>query len=93
MPHSEHRKKTQRKANERNAVNRARRSSVRTAIKRERAAIGSGATTPQSAQETGKAIDKAAAYGVFHKNKAARLKSRLAKAVNKARASAKPAPK
>lgn len=89
MPHSEHRKKTLRKAREKNEINRGRRSSVRTAVKRIRASIGDGSATTEAVVSAVKSIDKAAEYGVFHKNKAARLKSRLAKAANKAKA-AKP---
>jgi small subunit ribosomal protein S20 len=89
MPHSVHRKKTLRKAREANEVNRGRRSSVRTSVKKTRAAVAAGTADAQAVQETIKRIDKAAEYGVFHPNKAARLKSRLARAQNKAKASAK----
>ena len=47
-------------------------------------------STALSAAE--KQLDKAAAKGVIHKNKAARLKSRLAKKVNAAKAKAAGAP-
>ena len=83
MPHTEHRKKTQRKAQRAREVNRARRSAARTAVKKAREAVAS----PEGAKElrhAHKAIDKAAQYGVYHRNKAARLKSRLARAVNRA---------
>ena len=88
MPHSEHRKKTLRKAREANEVNRRRRSSVRSVLKKTRAAVDSGKTDAQALQETVKRIGKAAEYGVFHPNKASRLKSRLARAANKAKAAA-----
>jgi small subunit ribosomal protein S20 len=86
MPHTEHRKKTQRKATRAKEVNRARRSTVRTAIKKARGAVAEGKSDAQSITETVKKIDKAAEYGVIHPNKAARLKSRLVKAANKAAA-------
>jgi small subunit ribosomal protein S20 len=84
MPHTEHRKKTLRKAREANAVNRARRSIVRGALKKVRADVASGKADAATLSAAAKSIDKAASYGVFHPNKAARLKSRLAKAANKA---------
>ena len=90
MPHSEHRKKTLRKAREANAVNRTRRSSVRTVVKKARAAVAEGKATPESLVNAIKNIDKAAEYGVYHPNKAARLKSRLARAANRAQSSTKP---
>lgn len=89
MPHTTHRKKTLRKAREANEINRARRSSVRKALKQARATADSGASTPQAMSDAVKRIDKAAEYGVFHKNKASRLKSRLARAANKAAAAKK----
>jgi small subunit ribosomal protein S20 len=89
MPHTEHRKKTLRKAREKNAINRGRRSSVRKALKDERENIAGGKADAASHAAAVKRLDKAAEYGVFHKNKASRLKSRLAKAANRAKA-AKP---
>lgn len=89
MPHTEHRKKTLRKAREANAVNRGRRSVVRHAVKEARAEVAAGKATPASMILSVKKIDKAAEYGVIHPNKAARLKSRLARAANKAKAAAK----
>jgi len=86
MPHTEHRKKTLRKAREANEVNRARRSIVRGALKKARTALADGKADAATLAETVKRIDKAAEYGVFHKNKASRLKSRLARAANKAKA-------
>jgi small subunit ribosomal protein S20 len=89
MPHTEHRKKTLRKSREKNEVNRARRSSVRKALKSARYDVAAGKATPAAVAEAIRRLDKAAEYGVFHKNKAARLKSRLARAANKAKAGAK----
>lgn len=39
--------------------------------------------TPESIRKAFKAIDKGVKRNIFHKNKAARLKSRLAKLINK----------
>lgn len=89
MPHTEHRKKTLRKAREANVINRARRSSVRKALREARTTADAGASTPALMSEAVKRIDKAAEYGVFHKNKASRLKSRLAKAANRAKTAKK----
>jgi len=86
MPHTEHRKKTLRKAREANEINRGRRSSVRNALRKARVAVAEGKADAQTLQETVKRLDKAAEYGVFHPNKTARLKSRLAKSANKAKA-------
>jgi len=83
MPHTEHRKKTLRKAREANEINRGRRSVVRGALKKARAAVSDGKLDAAAMSEAVKRLDKAAEYGVFHPNKAARLKSRLAKAANK----------
>lgn len=60
-------------------------SAVKTAIKKVVSAVQAG---DKAAAETAfvaatKAIDMAATKGVYHKNNAARKKSRLAKAINK----------
>ncbi len=67
--------------------NRAVRSRVKTAAKAARAAIASGKTDDVKAVTPACAsvFDKAAKSGVIHKNKAARMKSRLAKAQNAAK--------
>ena len=86
MPNSEHRKKTHEQSLQRNAANRAKRSALRTAVKSARTAADSG-----DAGKAGPAIDaayasldKAAKSNLIHPNKAARMKSRLAKARNAA---------
>jgi small subunit ribosomal protein S20 len=76
MPHTEHRKKTLEKSRKAREINRARRSTVRTALKKARTAVDEGKATPETMQTAVKSIDKAAEYGVFHPNKASRLKSR-----------------
>ena len=61
------------------------RSGVKTAIKKVLAAVlaGDNAAAQTALVSATKAIDMAASKGVYHKNNAARKKSRLAKAVNK----------
>ncbi|MBQ8941296.1 MAG: 30S ribosomal protein S20 [Firmicutes bacterium] len=61
------------------------RSGVKTAIKKVLAAVSAGDKAAAQTALVGatKAIDMAASKGVYHKNNAARKKSRLAKAVNK----------
>lgn len=63
-----------------NAKNTAARSALKTAIRRFEEAVDNN---PENAEETlrkaTRALDKAAARGLIHKNKAARKKSRLSK--------------
>jgi small subunit ribosomal protein S20 len=59
----------------RNGRNKARRSELKTALKKARA---DGASV-QTIKATVGSIDRAATKGIIHRNKAARLKSRLAK--------------
>lgn len=61
-----------------------RKSALKTSVKKCRSAIASGENTESVFNKTVSAIDKAAAKKLIHKNTAARKKSRLAKAVNKA---------
>mgnify|MGYP001106974239 CR=1 FL=1 len=65
-------------------LNRVYRGRARTALKKARLAIESGKIEEARAatQIATKALDKAAAKGVFHKNKAARQKSRLVQHLN-----------
>jgi len=64
------------------------RTSTRTEIKKVRALLASGkvAEADKALQEAVSALDKAAEKGVIHKNNAARRKSRLMIALNKAQA-------
>ena len=74
------------KAQERKRVyNRVVRGKARTALRIAREAIASGDVekTTSTAAAAISSMDKAATKGVFHKNKAARLKSRLTKQANK----------
>jgi len=60
-------------------------STTKTAVKKVATAVGKGETTDAKALlvQAISAIDRAASKGVYHKNTAARKKSRLAKRVNK----------
>ncbi len=71
--------KRNRQNKKRRDLNRVFRGSARTALKKARTAIQSGDVDEALAatQIATKALDKAAAKGVMHKNKAARQKSRL----------------
>lgn len=85
MPNTAHRKKTLRKAEARNARNRQQRSSMRTAVRKAQTGIAEGADNADELVVTAtKRLDKAAKSGLIHKNKAARMKSRMAKAKNQA---------
>jgi small subunit ribosomal protein S20 len=59
-------------------------SALKTSVKKCRAAIAAGVDTVSVFNETVSDIDKAASGKLIHKNTAARKKSRLAKAINKA---------
>jgi small subunit ribosomal protein S20 len=66
------------------------RTSTRTHVKKARTLIATGRepNSTQAVQEAISALDKAAQKGVIHKNQAARRKSRLMAALNKAKATA-----
>lgn len=70
--------------------NRYYKTTARTYIKRARTQIASGTLTEAEAtvQLAVKSLDKAAQKGTIHRNNAARRKSRLMKALNKARSGA-----
>jgi len=70
----------------RQARNRHIKSSTKTAIKKLTAAVGAGQKDEVHVllSQATAAIDTACSKGVYHKNTAARKKSRLAKLVNKA---------
>jgi small subunit ribosomal protein S20 len=70
-------------AEKKRLANTTRKSALRTSIKKSKLAIENN--DPQAAnlvQSTAKALDKAVAKNVIHKNTAARYKSNLAKASN-----------
>ena len=63
-----------------NEKNTAARSSLKTAIRRfEEAVTNNVENAAEALQKASRALDKAAAKGIIHKNKAARKKSRLVK--------------
>ena len=80
--------KSQIKRNRQNEARRQRnkgaRSALKTRIKRflDAAESGDKATADERFREATQALDKAAAKGVIHKNKAANQKSRLARRLN-----------
>ncbi len=76
------------KSRERHARNIAVKSRIKTFFKKAKSAITGGdeAVTMQSVSAANSVVDKAAEKGIIHKNAAARRKSRLMKAVNKAKA-------
>lgn len=71
-----------RKNRRRNAINRARRSQLRTKVRRMRTLIAKkDAEARVALRETVSTIDRAVRKGVLHRNAAARHKSRLMKGV------------
>jgi small subunit ribosomal protein S20 len=87
MAHSLSAKKRVRQNAKRRIINRARKSMLKTAIKDFEAAAGS--SDKKAAAERYKLIvkklDKTASTKTIHKNKAARLKSRMVRRLNKAK--------
>lgn len=66
--------------------NTIRKSALKTTVKKCKEAIAKGETTATDTYKAAtKALDKAAAKNLMHKNTAARRKSRLAKALNAAK--------
>ena len=78
MPHSKQAKKRDRQAEERRQRNKTVKSRMKTAIKR--ATKAPEAERGEAMAEAMKRIDKAAKRNAIHKNAAARLKSRTARA-------------
>ncbi|MEZ4656782.1 MAG: 30S ribosomal protein S20 [Caldilineaceae bacterium] len=67
--------------------NRVARGGTRTAVKKARTLIDAGdASAAEAVQDAIVALDRSVSKGVIHKNNAARRKSRLIKALNKATA-------
>jgi len=87
MPHSTSSRKRVRQNEKRRQRNQAVKSTVRTHIKKVRAAIASGdaAKAEQELKLAAKRLDKAAGAKVIHKNQASRKKARLQAAINKVR--------
>lgn len=69
------------------ARNASAKSSLRTSVKKARIAIANyGEGSEAAVKEASVQLDKAVAKGLIHKNTAARKKSRMAKAINAAKA-------
>lgn len=83
MPSSPSAKKRLRQSIDRRARNRVVRSTLRTQIKKVRTAIAAGdvAAAETEFRNAVVKLDKAAAKNILHANSAARLKSRLSKAI------------
>ena len=88
MAHSLSAKKRIRQNVKKRAINRARKSMVKTQVKHFEAALTAGDT--EKAQEQllllTKRLDKVASTSTMHKNTAARMKSRLTRRLNKLKA-------
>ncbi len=85
MAHSLSAKKRVRQNTKKRAINRARKTTVKANLKGINAAITAGDKKSAAEQLTKvvKNLDKTAACKTIHKNRAARLKSRLTKKINK----------
>jgi small subunit ribosomal protein S20 len=84
LPNIASAEKNMRKSRAASVRNRAQRSALRTALKKAKA---SGASTDDR-DDAVKMLDRSARKGLIHKNAAARQKSRMAKAANRAKAKA-----
>jgi small subunit ribosomal protein S20 len=98
MPNTESAKRALRKMKRRQERNRGQRSALKTIVKKVRgsAVAPAGAAPNIEAASTVlqtaiKKLDQAADKHLIHKNKAARLKSRLTRLINKQKAAAAPA--
>lgn len=67
-------------------VNTARKSELKTIIKKAKAAVANKEGAEESVKVAVKALDQAVSKNTLHKNTAARRKSKLAKALNAAKA-------
>ncbi len=83
MPKIRSAKKKMRQARAHQAANRARRSAIKTAVKKARQE-----PTAESVKAASAALDRGAHKGLIHRNAAARKKSRLARRLAKAAAGA-----
>ncbi len=86
MPHSKSAQKRAKQSVTRRAVNRSRRSALRSQLKKVISAVeaGDNAAAQVELKKAAVALDKAAQKGLIHKNEAARRKSRLSARVSKA---------
>lgn len=87
MPHTKGAKKNLKQSIRRNAANRKVKSALKKEMKAVRAAVAGGdaAAAGKEAVVAQKKLDLAAARGVIHANKAARLKSRMSKLLKNAK--------
>lgn len=90
MAHSLSAKKRARQSTKLNVRNRARRSAVKTQVKKYQEVLAEGnvETAQQQYKALTKKLDKVASTSTMHKNTASRLKSRLAKRLNALKAKA-----
>ena len=88
MAHSLSARKRVRQNVKKRAINRARKSMIKTQVKHFEAALTSGDTEKAKEQFLllTKRLDKVASSSTMHKNTAARMKSRLARRLNKLKA-------
>jgi small subunit ribosomal protein S20 len=86
MANTKSSKKDLRRTVKRRARNLGTRSALKTFVKKVKVAAATGevATTQAALVSAVSALDKASQRGIIHKNQAARRKSRIAKAANKA---------
>ena len=89
-------KKQARAGGRRSVRNRATRSEVKTLVVKARRALGTGSAEAserlETTREAVRALDRAAAKGILHRNNAARRKARLARQLAKLVTVAPPAP-
>ena len=78
--------KRHRQSLKRRMINRSRKSTIKTFTKKAIAAVTAGEDVAAAQSKAESLIDKAAKGSTLHKNAAARKKSRLAKALNRAEA-------
>ena len=91
MPNNRNAAKADRQSQKRRLQNRSQMSSLKTLVKKFRTSLNDKAdpAPATSLGEVSKRLDQAGAKRLIHPNKASRLKSRLAKAVNKKTAAVK----
>ena len=87
MPNHKSAEKRMRQNERRRAINRSNRTSMRTQVKKLRAALAAEDKSPlqETLAQTVSVIDKSVQKGVLHRNAAARYKARLTARVNQAK--------
>lgn len=88
MPNTKSAKKRLRQSEERRVRNRSAKTALRSQLRKVREAVAAGSVDEAQSKfkETARTLDKAGASKLIHPNKASRLKSRLSKAIKKAKA-------